>query len=201
MAVVDEVKTIVRLLMQRPITEEIAREVEAHEGFEHLEIVDGSWIGFDEDPYMSGEEHGWIESKIGALLTLWAMQNKAGRVYPGDTSFILTGNPDNLELNRRPDIAFIKHDRVAGTSGYIYAAPDLAVEIISPTERPYAIRQKLADYLNNGVQRVWQVYPQTQEIVVTYADGTSRMYRAPDVLTDAELLPGFSLDVAVVFED
>lgn len=200
MAVVDEVKTIVRLLMQRPITEEIAREVEAHEGFEHLEIVGGNWVGFDEDPFMSGEEHGWIESKISALLTLWAMQNKAGRIYPGDTNFILSGNPKTLEDKRRPDVAFVKRERVIETVGYQYLAPDLAVEIISPTEKPYEIRDKLNTYLRHGVQRVWQVYPQTQEIVATFADGTSRTYHPSDTLTDPDLLPGFELDVAMVFE-
>lgn len=200
MAVVDEVKTIVRLLMQRPITEEIAREIEAHEGFEHFEIADGDWVGFDEDPYMSGEEHGWIESKIGALLTVWAMQHKAGRVYPGDTNFVLSGSSGDIQLMRRPDVAFVRQERVAETSGYIYAAPDLAVEIISPTEKPAQIRRKLAAYLSVGVTRVWQVFPETREIVVHWPDGTSRTYGVSGTITDPDLLPGFRLDVAVVFE-
>ena len=200
MAVADEVKTIVRLLMQRPITEEIAREVETHEGFEHLEIEDGNWVGFDEDPYMSGEEHGWIEAKLAALFTLWALENRAGRVYPGDTNFVLSGNRETLEEKRRPDVAFVRRERVVETTGYLFLAPDLAIEIISPTEKPYEIRGKLNVYLRFGVQRVWQVYPQTQEIVVTFADGTSRTYRPSDTLTDPELLPGFNLEVAMVFE-
>ena len=200
MAVVDEVKTIVRLLMQRPITEDIAREVEAHEGFEHLEIADGNWIGFDEDPTMSGEEHGWIEAKLCALLTLWALENRAGRVYTGDTNFVLSGNRETLEDKRRPDVAFVRRERVVETIGYQYLAPDLAIEIISPTEKLYQIRGKLNVYFKRGVQRVWQVYPETEEIVVFQPDGSSRTYRTTDIITDPDLLPGFELDVATVFE-
>lgn len=59
-----EVREIVALLMKRPITEEIAMRIEEIEGFEHLEIEDGNWVGFDEDENMGGGEHGRIEFKL-----------------------------------------------------------------------------------------------------------------------------------------
>jgi Uma2 family endonuclease len=199
MAIAEEVKIIVRLLMQRPITEVIALEVEGTEGFEHLEIENGEWVGFDEDEYMGGEEHGWIESLMITLFTTWVLQNKSGRVYSGDTDFVLDGTPDNIRLKRRPDVAYVGGKYVKPSRGYIYAAPDLAVEIISPTERPGQIRTKLREYLSHGVQQVWQVYPENQEIVVYFPDDTSKTYRPGDILSGGDLPPGFELDVANVF--
>ena len=200
MITTTEVGKIVALLMKRPITEEIAMEVEATEGFEHLEIEDGAWVGFDEDEYMAGEEHGWIEVLLINALSNWVLANRTGRLYSGDTDFVLIGIPKNIQLKRRPDIAFVSSSNVRPSKGYYYGAPDLAIEIISPTERPNKIRKKLREYLDNGVQQVWQVFPDDQEIAVNYPGGTTRTYRKGDTISGGELLPGFMLDVATIFE-
>lgn len=197
----NEVKTMVTRLMQRPITEQIAMEVKSIEGFEHLEIENGEWVGFDRDEYMGGEEHGWIESLLIMHLTGWVLENKSGRVYPGDTDFVLIGTPDDIQFHRRPDVAYVRSERVVPTSGYVYVVPDLTVEIISPNEKPKAIRKKLREYLDNGVLQAWQVFPDEQEIVVNLPDGTSKTYRVGDTISGGDLLPGFSLDVATVFAE
>jgi Uma2 family endonuclease len=195
-----EVREIVALLMKRPITEEIAMRVEEIEGFEHLEIEDGNWVGFDEDEYMAGEEHGRIEFKLILRLGNHVEQNNLGVLYPGDTVFVLAGTPDDMRLKRRPDIAFVHREKIKHTKGYIFASPDLAVEIISPTERPGEIRKKLHEYLDHGVKQVWQVFSDSQEIVVHFPDGTSKTYRPGDTLSGGDLLPGFTLDIAAVFD-
>lgn len=197
---IDEVKTVVNLLMKRPITEKIALEVEATEGFEHLEIEEGVWIGFDEDEYMAGEEHGWTETLILNALTNWVLANRAGRIYPGDTDFVLEGTPQSIIIKRRPDIAYVRSGKVKRTKGYVYGAPDLAIEIISPTEKPGAIRKKLHEYLDHGVLQVWQVYGDTQEVVVHFPDGTSKTYGLGQAIPGGDLLPDFLLEVAWVFQ-
>lgn len=196
----QQVKILVNLLMQRPITESVAQQVETYPGFEHLEIMAGEWIGLSEGDDMGGEEHRWIESLIITMLTNWALANKSGRVYTGDTNFVLDGTPDNIRLKRCPDVAFVRNANVRPSKGFIYAAPDLAVEIISPSKRPGQIRQKLNDYLDHGAGRVWQIYPDTREVVVYQPDRSSKTYRVADTLTDDDLLPGFSLNVASLFE-
>ncbi len=196
----EQVREIVFLLMKRPITEEIAMQVEAIEGFEHLEIVDGEWVGFEKDEYMAGEEHGWIETIIIHSLADWALKHKAGRVYSGDTDFVLDGSPNAIRKSRKPDVAFVKSSRIKPSKGYVYMAPDLAVEIISPTERPGAIRDKLNEYLEYGVKQVWQVFPDNQQIVVNFPDGSAKTYGIGDTISGGDLLPGFELTVATVFE-
>lgn len=198
--VYDQVREIVFLLMQRPITEEIAAQVEAIEGFEHLEILDGTWAGFDRDEFMGGEEHGWIESILIHALMEWVLAHKSGRVYSGDTDFVLEGTSEDIRISRRPDVAFMSDQRLMPSKGFVYGAPDLAVEIISPSERSAAIRNKLNLYLEHGVKQVWQVYPDNQQIVVNFSDGSAKTYGLGDTLPGGDLLPGFALDVARLFE-
>jgi len=195
------VRQVVALLMKRPITEAIAMEVGEIPGFEDLEIVDGQWVGFDNGELdMGGEEHGWIKAILITLLTTWALEKRAGRVYPGDTDFVLDGDDEELRVVRRPDVSFVADARVSQTKGYIYGAPDLVIEIISPSERPGKISEKLGEYLQFGVKQVWQVYPEKREIIVNLPDGTTITYSDGDTLPGGDLLPGFGMDVATVFE-
>lgn len=194
------VREIVSLLMQRPITEAIALRVETFEGFSHLEIVDGQWIGFDEDEYMGGEEHGRIEFKLLLRLGTYVEETKSGTVYPGDTDFVLEGDPGDIRLKRRPDVAVVSNTRAKDErillrrAGYRYRN-----HFAHRTERPGDIRRKLNDYLTHNVQQVWQVYPDTQEIIVYTPDGAAWTYAAGQTLPGGDLLPGFKLDVAAVF--
>ena len=114
--------------------------------------------------------------------------------------FVLDGEPGNLQVKRRPDVAFVSSDRLQDTKGYFYGAPDLAVEIISPSERPGAIRDKLNKYLQFGVRQVWQVYPDNKQVIVNLPDGTAQTYNVGDVIKGDSLLSGFELDVKTVFE-
>lgn len=194
-----QVRDIVFLLMKRPITEKIAAQVLEIPGFEHLEIVAGEWTGFDKDEYVSGEQHGWIEALLVRAFTTWVLQGCAGRVYLGDTVFVLAGSPDNIQLRRRPDAAFVSRANVKPTKGFIYDSPDLVVEIVSPTDKPLEVRHKLCDYLACGVSQVWHVCPESQQIVVNYSDWTARTYQIGDVIVGGDLLPGFMLPVAAIF--
>ena len=101
---------------------------------------------------------------------------------------------------RLPDVSFVAAERVKthdrGTSYQL--APDLAIEIISPSERAVAMRARLKDYLRTGVRQVWQVDPETQEVVVYLADGTVRTYDIGQMIPGDEILPGLALPVADV---
>lgn len=194
------VREIVSLLMQRPITEAIAMQVAQCEGFKHLEIANGNWVLDEQDPYMTGEEHAWIEALILHALIGWALANQAGRVYPGDMDFVLEGTPDHIHIKRQPDVAYVSNARVQATSGYYYGAPDLVVEIVSPSQSRPEMVQKANEYLRYGSLQVWLVFPNRREIEVHTAEGLPTVYAAGQTLSGGDLLPGFALDVAAVFE-
>jgi Uma2 family endonuclease len=76
-------------------------------------------------------------------------------------------------------------------------APNIAAEVISPSERAGETRRKVLTYLKWGVQEVWQIYPATHEVLI-YAGSKRRELQQDEYLT-TDLLPGWSLLVALLF--
>ena len=198
--VMQDVKTIVTLLMKRPITEDIALRVGAMDEFKNLEIVNGEWVGLEEQAEdMTGEEHGRIEGLLVILMGGHVMQHKLGYVYPGDTDFVLDGTPDDIRIKRQPDVSFVAGDRVDSTSGYYYLSPDLAIEIVSPSQSRPEMLAKVSEYLRYGSKQVWLVFPAQKQIEVHFPDSSPQIYTVGDTIPGGDLLPGFLLDVSVLF--
>ncbi|MEO0563819.1 MAG: Uma2 family endonuclease, partial [Chloroflexota bacterium] len=158
-----------------PITEAEMLEVLSQERYRHLEIVDGQWVG-EAEPPMTGEEHGAIAADLQAVMHMYAKQNKLGKVYPADVIFVLSGENAAVRVVRKPDIAFVKseHVKTENRDKPYYRAPDLAIEIVSPSESAAETREKLNDYLTYGTRQVWVIYPKTQQVEVYLVDGTSK---------------------------
>jgi Uma2 family endonuclease len=127
-------------------------------------------------------------------------------VYTGDTGFLLREDPDELVS---PDVALVRHERLpppAERLSYLRLVPDLVVEIRSPNDAEADVRAKLSLYVEVGVPLVWIVDPQKQTVEEARASSTglsdSRLMRADagDVLDGGDLLPGFRVSLADVFE-
>ncbi|PJF40369.1 MAG: Uma2 family endonuclease [Chloroflexi bacterium] len=86
-------------------------------------------------------------------------------------------------------------------SGYYHQAPDLAVEIVSLSERVGIARQKLRDYFAYGTKQVWLIYGGDKEIVVHQAGQNLNIYTVNDILPGGDLLPGFELSLAELFAE
>ncbi len=190
-------------IQTKTITEDQLMQLEADD--RHFEVIDGQLVELDptSDGYgkeMTGEQHGWIEAILLHAIMQVVLEKKLGRVYPGDTSFVLDGEPGNIQIMRKPDIGFVKSENIVSSTGYIYRAPDLAVEVILPSERPGTVQGKLRDYFTFGTQQVWLIYPEKQQIVVQYPDGTAKMLNLDETLHGGDLLPGFALELMHVFE-
>lgn len=165
------------------------------------EVVNGQWIESDES--MAGKRHGKIEAMLIFLLMSYVLPRKLGHVYPGDTSYVLKGTKENIEIMRMPDVSFVALGREddENPDEVHFLAPDLAIEIISPSERYSEIRAKLSDYLESGVKQVWQVLPERKEVVVNFPDGTAKTYLSTEKISGGEILPGFELLVADIFAE
>lgn len=190
------------LLAVRPITEVIAAEVLATPGYEHLEIVNGEWVGLDKnkEEMTTGEEHGWIEALLIVLIGGYVVKHKLGRVYPGDVTFVLDGQPGDIRRMCEPDVAFVSLENVTPTQGFIFRAPDLAIEIISPSQTYSAMTDKIDDYFRSGTRQVWLVLPDKKQVEVHFPDKKPEKYRIGQSIPGGDLLPGFTLEVAQVFE-
>lgn len=145
-----------------------------------------------------GLPHGSVGMRIGAALLNFVEPRGLGLVV-GQAGFVLRRGPDTV---RGPDAAFLRRDRLPGgpvPEGFFEGAPDLVVEVISPSERAGAVARKVAAYFEGGAAIVWAVYPPRRLVVVHTRDGATRMVRAPEALDGGDVLPGFALPVAAVF--
>ncbi|HEX4808067.1 MAG TPA: Uma2 family endonuclease [Bryobacteraceae bacterium] len=100
----------------------------------------------------------------------------------------------------RPDVCVLLNDRadLDPRKTPIHGSPNIAAEVISPSERAGESRRKVLTYLASGVEEVWQIYPATREVLVYAVDKRRELRQDQDLTTD--LLPGWSLRVASLFE-
>lgn len=158
----------------------------------HLEILEGELITLP--PPKSG--HSIIAANAAALL--WPLQDQGlGRVF-GEAGYKLSENPATWI---QPDVSFLKMGRVHATDpdGYFLGAPELAVEIVSPSETARTLNRKVDTLLASGSLAVWVVYADERKVRVFLPDGTSHRLGPDDLLTLPELLPGWEAPVAKLF--
>lgn len=186
---------------KQPIREDELLSIYAQEAYRHFEVVNGSWIGAKEQP-MTGEEHGAIAAALQFILYEFVRRYGLGRVYPADLIYVLSGDASDIRTVRKPDVSFVSTAKLKqdNRDKPYYQAPDLAIEIVSPSESVADTRAKLNDYLQYGTQQVWVVYPKTKQVEIYLPDGTSQTYNANDTLKGGALLPNFSVKVADIFD-
>lgn len=163
----------------------------------HYEVVNGKVV---EKPAM-GVFETWFASELFGWFQRSPGIQEHGRVL-SEMLFLLDADND---LKRRPDLAFVSHDRWARNRPLPRTAaweviPDLAIEIISPTNLAREVVVKVDDYFRCGVRSVWVVYP-VEELVYVYESPTSvRILTRSDRLELPAILPGFQLPLDSLLE-
>jgi Uma2 family endonuclease len=157
------------------------------------ELVDGEVV----ELAPPNDEHGETAGYIVTAFNNYSRPRGTGRARV-ETGYRLRTGPDTV---RGPDVSFVFRPRMEGRgSGFVPGAPDIAVEIVSPSDTAAEVARKVAEYLAAGSQRVWVVYPEGRRVVIHRADGSVISYSGDNVITDEELLPGFSLPLSEIFE-
>lgn len=139
-------------------------------------------------------------SAIGAFMVIavgsHAYQHGLGRVTGADGGYVV-GNDRYI-----PDAAYIAKARqpVPPTEAYNPLAPDLAVEVLSPSDNPYEVRLKIANYLAAGTV-VWLIDPEMQQVEVYVSGQPARVFGINDTLEGGDVLPGFTLAVSRIFAE
>lgn len=143
--------------------------------------------------------HGLVAMRIGARLDEHVRCTALGAVFAADTGFLLERNPDTV---RAPDVAFVRIDRIPDPPppGWFPGAPDLAVEVVSPTDRYADVESKARQWLAAGATAVWIANPVTRTLVVLRA-AEARVLGPDDELAADDLLPGFAVRVRDLFPD
>ena len=147
----------------------------------------------------SGREHGQIAVRLAAKLYNFVEPQNLGILTASDSGVWLEHDPDTV---REPDVAFFSAEKSPTderVTGYAEVAPDLVVEIVSPTDRLAAVNDKALMWLRYGVRIVWVVHPD-ERLVDVHRDGHPVVtLDESGALDGADVLPGFSCAVREVF--
>jgi Uma2 family endonuclease len=147
----------------------------------------------------AGFDHGRYASRIVAALENHVTPRGLGVVTTAEAGFQLARDPDTV---RAPDVAFVRADRIppGGVKGFFQGAPDIAVEVVSPSDRASEVAAKVRQWLKAGCSIVWVVDPETCTIAVHCSNKDTVVLSQSDTLVGGEVLPEFSMPAVHVFE-
>jgi Uma2 family endonuclease len=162
---------------------------------QRYELVGGALVSMA----AAGGQHGIIASRLDHRLRTFVEAREVGEVCAAETGFRLAQNPDTVCA---PDVSFIARERVAAQGipeSYWPFAPDLAVEVISPSDRFDDILTKVQEYLRAGTRLMWVFHPRTRTVTVYRANWTVQLLTGTEELGGEDVLPGFLCRINELF--
>jgi Uma2 family endonuclease len=147
----------------------------------------------------AGHLHGRIAINVTTPLDRHVRAHNLGTVYAAETGFKLASNPDVV---RAPDVAFIRRERVeevGDVEGYWPGAPDLAVEVISPSDTYSDVEEKVFDWIEAGTRMVVLVIPRKRTVTIYRSLTDIVMLTEHDTLDGGDVVPGWKIPVSEVF--
>lgn len=162
------------------------------------ELIKGELIKVSPPP---GYEHGIVAMNIAGPLYEYIKKKNLGKICAAETGFLLEQNPDTV---RAADAAFVTRERIekmGRVKGYWVGAPDLAVEVLSPSDTIRRVEGKVAQWLEAGTRMLWVVSPRLRTITVYRSRIDIETLTENDTLDGGEVVPGFKLPVAEIFAE
>ena len=148
----------------------------------------------------AGSEHGYISFLLLLALGRLVDPQRLGVVFDSSTGLRLT--PDDV---LSPDVAFVSKARLAGLKrpprGFFIGAPDLVVEVLSPTDSAERMHEKLVLYFAHGTRLAWVINPAERNALVYRGPEADRLLRGTDALDGEDVLPGFRLPLVELFAE
>lgn len=143
-----------------------------------------------------GFRHGRVALRIASRLERHVEEHSLGVAVAAETGFRISRSPDTV---RAPDAAFVGRDRLPPPEeqvGFLDVAPDLVVEVVSPSDRAGDVLEKTRQWLAAGVLLVWVVHPEQRLVLVHGAGEPVQEVGTDGDLDGGEVLPGLRLPIA-----
>ena len=147
-----------------------------------------------------GGPHGRAATNLILLLGAHLKGRGLGWVYADGVGYELLKLPRTVRV---PDVSYVRADRLPTEGigpGLLKLAPDLAVEVLSPSESASDLEEKLDDYRACDTPLLWVIDPVRRTVMSLANDSPVRWLREGDVLDGGTVIPGFSCQVAELFE-
>jgi Uma2 family endonuclease len=147
-----------------------------------------------------GGPHGFAGASLVVLLAAHVDPRRLGKVLGDGVGYELVRLPRTVRV---PDASFVRADRLPEEGvgpGLLKLPPDLAIEVLSPSETASDLQEKLDDYRVSGTPLVWVVDPVRRNVMVVARDAPMRLLHESETLDGGDVIPGFSCAVSDVFE-
>ncbi|NET30953.1 MAG: Uma2 family endonuclease [Cyanothece sp. SIO1E1] len=147
----------------------------------------------------TGSEGGNYNAELTTDLAIWNRQAKLGKVFDSSTGFKLPNG-----ATRAPDAAWVKQERWDALTpeqrkGFAPLCPDFVLELASETDDIETLRAKMREYIENGCLLGWLIDPRTQQVEVYRLGQAVEVLQAPATLSGRDILPGFVLNLGIIF--
>lgn len=154
-----------------------------------LEIVPGTGG-------LTGKRNSILNRKLGN----WAVETETGQVFDSQTFFKL-----NNGAKRMPDVAWVKNERwnaltLKQQEGIVPIAPDFVIELRSKTDVLKDLRDKMQEYIENGVLLGWLIDPGGRKVYIYRPNEKTEVLENPETISGEPLLKGFTLNVQEIWE-
>ena len=143
--------------------------------------------------------HGTSAMRIGAPLAIYVIENGLGEVCAAETGFRIGSNPDHVLA---PDVAFVNRERledIGEIGSFFPGAPDLVVEVISPSDRLTQVGEKVRDWLDAGTRMVIVVNSRRRDVTVHLPGKEPVTLTEEDTLDGGDIVPGWTIPVKEIF--
>lgn len=178
----------------RPVTVEQLEEISRDRTHRH-ELLRGELITMSP----TGGQHGRFVYQLTIVLGQYISEHDLGAGFGAETGFRLQVDP---AIVLAPDVSFIRKENFTperDAVSFVPGAPDLVVEVLSPSDGATYVQKKVETWLHHGAQLVWVVEPETQTVHVYRTDGSVNLLKVGDALNGEKVLPGFSYPLARLF--
>lgn len=160
-----------------------------------LELVSGTLVKISP----TGNIHGRTVMHINSIVYDYVKAKHLGVVYAAETGFLVQRDPDTVLA---PDVSFVRSDRLLDEAedGFLALAPDLAVEVVSPSQFKPEMAEKARLWLTAGTRLLWIIWPNARQVDVWRAGETEPVTLSADEhLQGYDVLPGFHQPVSDIF--
>jgi Uma2 family endonuclease len=146
-----------------------------------------------------GGAHGCATVNLAMLVSMYVRSSNLGFVFASRVGYELVDLPHTVRV---PDASFVRADRLPDEGigpGFLKLAPDLAIEVLSPSETASDLQEKLDDYRVSGTPLVWVVDPVRRTVMVVGRDAPMRLLHESESLDGGDVIPGFACAVSRIF--
>lgn len=168
----------------------------------HTELTDGRVIRM---PNVKDPAHGWIIDNLTRRLSPYVFDHHLGRITYSQEGYDISAPGAEGQTGWAPDLAFVVSERLPlmqearARKEYPRMAPDLAVEVISPSEGRSYVDEKITRWLGAGVRLLWIIRPNTQTVEVWQPDEPMHTLSVHDQLDARDVVPDFLMLVSDLF--